>query len=997
MAQTKRNSADALSSLFAVVAIVTGLAPLRAWADPPGNGRFLDHPDVPAMKPELDPVFTPPDRSLPPGFRPYPLNQAIVSISPTVGSTDTGVVIRGRHRFQSPSAVHFGTLSAASFYQQGDGSILAYSPYTGVGGTSVAVSVTDRGGTFTSTQHYSYFIAEMDVTGPLPFSPSAMVDAGWDRGRGRLIRMLAPPTLTFVQPPDLHVSTSFFDDTMANPATYQGADWAVGTYATFRAILQMCDLNGTPPAGGGACANWDGNQGTWVNQIQVDGEVDSAGDDTTAFGDMVLPTAQFFNDQNLVRTFRLRLSLQQHDAVVHERAQRRDSKDTAPFNAVIVPAAFIQVRAIPYTIVYQPPGNLSTAQFQTSTTYSNTFKLGNSSEQSNSYDSGKSSQLKFGMTEGLNLGSGVGLAGTGDFGEKWDQKTTTVVTTAQGTNETIATTLGLSKAYTLPALQTTIPGNGDTCAGPFPPCPAPGAPPPSAVCTQLNHAPDPVAIQPFWNDRIVFMVHPQFAAWVLQSGKSRYTLMSAVPSTASASVAQLAACWYGSSWPGTNACELDYSYSYVTESNGYPVFRGETGSITLTSEEAGNFLRLDPFFDGQRADIPTNRGLPLGGTDYGARICQGPTTRQLTLTSQVAQTHEVTNNKINSVATTSVHTSDAALSFGLDAMKLFGLKVTQTDATQDTYTATLKTTYLDSTATVETDATAAQVTLNDVDKTTGINCGPQCHDPLPHQPSVNMYLDRLFGGFMFQDPGAARHLFFHGPAWMAGRLLSLYASEALNGRMFADVEPGSRDATAIGVLGRTRVLSGDASGRFHPEAALSRGDLSLALTSALRLNADKPAAERLRFADLREQPALMKAALATASKRMVSPRSASEFGPQDDVTRGELAIALTEAFRPPEKSAATMARGKGKEASGTQLSRAIENVVKAGYMRPRDKGEFAPEESVSRAEAAGALYAALSDEVRRREREDLNTASRDKDNRPRLPAEPPADPASKAR
>jgi hypothetical protein len=264
------------------------------------------------------------------------------------------------------------------------------------------------------------------------------------------------------------------------------------------------------------------------------------------------------------------------------------------------------------------------------------------------------------------------------------------------------------------------------------------------------------------------MVHPQFAAWVLQSGQARYALMGAVPSTASASVAQLAACLYGSSWPGTNACELPYAYNYVTESSGGTVFRSASGSLTLTSAEAGNFLRLDPFFDGQSADIPTNRGLPLGGNDYGARICQGPTTRQLTLNSSVEQTDESKNSKINSVAATSVHTSDAALNAGFDAFKVLQMKITQTDVSQTTLVATLKTTYSDSTATKETKATTAQVTLNDVDKTTGISCGPQCHDPLPHLPNLNIYLDRLFGGFMFQDPAASRNYYFLRPDLLGG-------------------------------------------------------------------------------------------------------------------------------------------------------------------------------------------------------------------------------------
>jgi hypothetical protein len=52
-------------------------------------------------------------------------------------------------------------------------------------------------------------------------------------------------------------------------------------------------------------------------------------------------------------------------------------------------------------------------------------------------------------------------------------------------------------------------------------------------------------------------------------------------------------------------------------------------------------------------------------------------------------------------------------------------------------------------------ATQAQVTLNDLDVTSGGCALPHCHLPLPQRPVVNVFLDRQFGGFMFQDPGAA--------------------------------------------------------------------------------------------------------------------------------------------------------------------------------------------------------------------------------------------------
>jgi hypothetical protein len=231
----------------------------------------------------------------------------------------------------------------------------------------------------------------------------------------------------------------------------------------------------------------------------------------------------------------------------------------------------------------------------------------------------------------------------------------------------------------------------------------------------------------------------------------------------------------------------------------------------------------------------------------------------------------------------------------------------------------------------------------------------------------------------------------------AGRLLDVYTVDPSNLLMFADVERGSPHARAIGVLGRTRVLSGDASGRFHPESALSRGDLALALASALRLNVNNPIPDMPRYADLSDRPALIKAALAVASARMVLPRSANEFGPQDHVTRGELANALAQAFRLSAGPAEKFSASKENTAPRKQLSLAIDKVISAGFMRPRDDGEFASDEAVSRAEAAGALYAALSAEVRRRERESINTPFINSSDRNGSSSKPTEHPTFKAR
>src|SRR5262249_21320594 len=134
----------------------------------------------------------------------------------------------------------------------------------------------------------------------------------------------------------------------------------------------------------------------------------------------------------------------------------------------------------------------------------------------------------------------VGLSSGGDFGETWDNTTTTISDITQGSTGTVASSLQLSRTYSLTANQAAIPGKGDTCANPSPQCPSGGST--VAGCSHIAPTTDPIAIQPFWNDTFVFVVHPQFAAYALQSGQSRYVWTGAVPSTASASVAQLAAC-----------------------------------------------------------------------------------------------------------------------------------------------------------------------------------------------------------------------------------------------------------------------------------------------------------------------------------------------------------------------------------------------------------------------------------------------------------------------
>jgi hypothetical protein len=115
--------------------------------------------------------------------------------------------------------------------------------------------------------------------------------------------------------------------------------------------------------------------------------------------------------QNLARTFRLVafVSLQDTKTAAPEEAWN-DSKYSDPFTVVMPPTAFLQMNVLPYTIVYQPPGDQSTGTFTTSNTYGTTFSLGNTSDASNKYSSLNSGSAKASLKLGfslLNLSPGI--------------------------------------------------------------------------------------------------------------------------------------------------------------------------------------------------------------------------------------------------------------------------------------------------------------------------------------------------------------------------------------------------------------------------------------------------------------------------------------------------------------------------------------------------------------------------------------------------------------
>jgi S-layer homology domain len=885
----------------------------------------------------------------PPGVIPTP---QITGITPSFGQRDNQVKVTGSNLGFAQS-VMFGDQRAISV-QQADGSLLVYAPY-GAPGSTVPVTTTDIfGRTVGSSATFSFSIGEMDVNGPLPLDPNEF-DGGtaWFNGRGHLFSFNVPGTLTFGVPaPVFHILTTFWDtgDTPVYPPDPPPFD--VGIQGRYDATLDFCDVTQTPPSPAQACNNWDNNQGTWsvVGSTQTL-TLDKAGPFKTAEGDIALDTNGLFDTAHLARTFRIRTGLEQLDS--HFNPRRSDGFTTPPFNAAVIPSALMEIRALPYLIIYHPPGNQSTATINLTSTYGTSFKIGNSTTTGNSWSETSSSGVQF-------AAKGAGFAGFGGnlgAGSSLDQTIKTGYGVTDDTGSTGASSVGIQSTWkTKEDTNLAAPGNGDTCAS-------------LTDCGMLKHHSDTYWHEPFWQDKFVLLVHPQFATWVLGNGEDRYVMLGAVPVTVDFLVGDLAACAAGQRPYGLNPCKATYSTDNISSADGkpFPVLRGTKPELILTPNDAVNLLKLDPFYrNGQGADIPSTRQIQIASPAYGSKIgepAQGSTDITVTNNEQTTTTQGGTLE--NTATVTIVRGNSASIGLSIDSGGL-GEGITIDNKEQNTLEQSMKVSYTDSTAVSSERVSSASVSLNDVDNTQLPSCQP-CHDPVPDRASVNIVLDRVFGTFMFQDPTAPGEPPECKP-FVCNQLISSAAANALeayNRKLirFVDVRDGGRVQSAVGILTRFGIVAGFADGTYRPNRPLTRMQLASMLAAALDL---PPAHGTSPYRDLRAGTPSVAAARAVLAAHLIRPPRGRWFDGDEAVSRQEFANSLGLAFN--ASLARVLNQGTAKQLYIAEEKRiapwALNNVrrtVVAGYMTLNPQGDFRPHDAVARGEAAVALVAALKD------------------------------------
>jgi hypothetical protein len=369
------------------------------------------------------PALATPVKHLCVGLNGRRLPPAVTGVSPSFGR---GSVTISGSCLGTTTKVMFGDQSAG-FTTKNEFSVTATAPY-GTPGSTVPVTVVADGQTSPSTATFSYPIGELDVDGPTAFDPYAGNDSDWYNGGGHSLTFSDPSTLVFgTYSPVFHVTTAFADTGNAEGSTdcyvYRFQPCAyLGDGATYSAGLQYCNVAVySAPNSDGSCHNWDGiDHGTWtdVPNSEVSETLSDPGSGRTTFGDLAVPTGGLFSDQDLAYTFRVEATVAQTDSQnAAAEAYRVDSADSAPFNAVVIPSALVQLSVVPYTIIYQPPGDQSTVSYTTKAAFGTSYTLGNSNQQSNSFTSSSTESSQLSLSAGFGFGFNLNSA------QNFDQST----------------------------------------------------------------------------------------------------------------------------------------------------------------------------------------------------------------------------------------------------------------------------------------------------------------------------------------------------------------------------------------------------------------------------------------------------------------------------------------------------------------------------------------------------------------------------------------------
>jgi hypothetical protein len=381
--------------------------------------------------------------------------------------------------------------------------------------------------------------------------------------------------------------------------------------------------------------------------------------------------------------------------------------ETVPVNVIVLPVALMQLKVIPFTIMYVPPGNASQASVTMTTTYTTTETAGASTQMDNTNKQDDWTQQEQKLHAGNTIFDLLGGQFDLSSSEKWDHSTT--IATGQQASLSRSDTVSTATALTL--------GIGPPPSGSVDPQPGAGG-------TFQNAA--------FWNDLIVVIPRPQFGLWDFYGVMSMQMLGAASPGDDPHFPIRLR---------DLDAC----ANSAAPFANGFPL---RDTTVTLNAADCQALAALDPFWGkGQSADISA-RAKQIGVYPYGVDPNDPVKVPGfVNIADSWDQKSSTTDSKTTTYKSTveEVHSSQGSeglkVSLGDDKSGGGSLQMTFSYGSSLTNSAAMGIVY--SSSTTQTNDNALQVTGNVKDT---LNRG--------NQPYVEIWQDDLFDTPMYRDPDA---------------------------------------------------------------------------------------------------------------------------------------------------------------------------------------------------------------------------------------------------
>lgn len=379
-----------------------------------------------------------------------------------------------------------------------------------------------------------------------------------------------------------------------------------------------------------------------------------------------------------------------------------------PFTIQIQPVFEVQFHYLPTLILYQPPGNQSTASISIDTTYTQTYVSGQAvtiTDQT-TYDQKTQSD------ESFNLGAKVGvLSDNAKFSDSntWDNLTKTATGQSYGQSVSAVVSQGITSVY--------------------------GTPLTSSLNTMPPVSQMTFGTEPFWSDTISFAMHPQFAVWDYPDGQFLQPLGSVYLPTRS--VQQLSTCLPAPLTVGPY--ELSINYDILNPDN---TTTHETDQLWWL--ECAQLLALDPFYVGLSQATAPAFGISVPpatrSLTTGVRTDSSKTMTSFTTKSTYSKTIKatVTAVRINTVS-----------SGGGGGVNVFGIQFMGSSSSSTTTTNSAGyevDVELDTTQSAQTQQTlTATINVADCPLVSGKT---NCDSPTTNPPNIQIFQDTRFGTMM---------------------------------------------------------------------------------------------------------------------------------------------------------------------------------------------------------------------------------------------------------